>query len=133
MTDWRSRFLIPSSADAVARLVSEITEKTREIGLASSESFQLSVCLAELLNNIVEHAHAGESDSDIEIMLHICPERIEIQCHDWGLPFAPQAGVAGSLPATEGGRGLSIIQAWCDDYSVEREAQGNVHTLKRVR
>lgn len=133
MNDWRSRFLIPSSADAVAGLVSEISKKTREIGLGSSESFQLSVCLAELLNNIVEHAHDKDGGEDIEIMLHICPETIEIQCQDWGLPFVPNNAVADTVSPTEGGRGMQIIRAWCDDYRVAHEPQGNLHTLTRTR
>ncbi|GAB4388191.1 ATP-binding protein [Albidovulum sp.] len=88
----------------------------------------LQMALAEVLNNIVEHAYLDRGDGMIE--LHLRREGAALCCDvtDRGLPLAGLALPAGALPPTEGGAeslpeggwGWALIRAVTTDLAYSR-------------
>lgn len=127
------RFVIPSTADAVADVVAQITDVSTRAGLTGSDAFRLSVCTAELLNNVVLHAHEQREKYSIELLLHIDPRQIELFCLDQGPRFFAGSESVSGGQTEPGGRGLAIIRSWSDDYRVNHLSRGNMHQLRRAR
>ncbi len=133
MTRLVRHFVFGSTASAVAEVVEHLVDASRQAGLDEQDGYQLSICVAELLNNIVLYAHKGRAESLIEFMVQFGSTQIEMLCLDQGQPFSPAQVLPYQDNTEPGGRGLPIIRAWCDEYRVEPRPGGNVHRLFRSR
>lgn len=63
------RLILPATVTAVRRGLESIKCGLDHIGFGGDELASLELVLAEILNNIVEHAYAGENGGVIEIQL----------------------------------------------------------------
>ena len=96
------------------------------------------IVLAEVLNNIVEHAYADIS-GDIQITLCNRAGGIVVDIHDQGHPFPQERLPQGTLPETcptnglpEGGFGWFLIRQLCYDITHERH-KGKNHLYLKIR
>ncbi|MFO1176093.1 MAG: ATP-binding protein [Paracoccaceae bacterium] len=104
---------------AVARFARQIT---------AEDAGALELTLAEVLNNIVEHAYAGQPGGPISLTIWREPARLGCLVEDRGQampglappdpPLAAIAGQAGDLP--EGGWGWALIRAMTEDLAYDR-------------
>ena len=86
----------------------------------------VEIVLVEVLNNIVEHAYAGQT-GPIEIALRLCPDRLACHVQDRGRPFPCGGPPPGILPEgktlndlPEGGYGWHLIRTMTTDLHYSR-------------
>ncbi len=98
----------------------------------------LEIALAEILNNIVEHAYAGGGDGRIDIALSVAPPGLHFEIVDDGraMPAGRLPGGAGADPArggheqAEGGYGLLLIRQLARKLRYERVGDRNRLTFR---
>jgi serine/threonine-protein kinase RsbW len=98
----------------------------------------LELTLAEVLNNIVEHAYEGHAPGPIVVSLVRRPAAIDCRIEDWGkqmpglkLPLGQIPAVTDQLPeVAEGGWGWSLIRAMTTDLSYIRTEERNLLSFR---
>jgi serine/threonine-protein kinase RsbW len=92
---------------------------------------RVEIVLVEVLNNIVEHAYAGQTGS-IQISLRLLPDRLVCHVLDKGRPFPAGAPPPGTLAEgrtltdlSEGGYGWHLIRAITTDLHYTRTEDTN--------
>lgn len=94
----------------------------------------VELVLAEVLNNIVEHAYADAEDGTIDLRVDGREGGLDFQIHDGGKPMPDGVGprAAGGAtcpdPATlpEGGFGWFLVESLTHDLSYSREMGRNM-------
>ncbi len=133
------RFSISSSFDNVAVLAENVSNHCRSHSLGDSDTIDtLRLCLAEALNNIVEHAYDGAEGKPIYADVRFKPESYEIMLIDEGKPMpggnAPSGEVDYDLDdfeaLPEGGFGWMLIRTQMDAVEYERRDGCNVLRLE---
>jgi serine/threonine-protein kinase RsbW len=84
--------------------------------------------LAEVLNNIVEHAYPSEERGRIELRMMRHENRLRVDVRDYGAPMPGDTLPPGALPAEdpaiddppEGGFGWFLIRAFARDLEYQR-------------
>ncbi len=135
----RQNYDLPAEAIAVRNVLQDIQHHLANLGVAPEDRFSVQVVLAEVLNNIVEHACA---DTGGRIRLEIGCSAAGLTCdvHDDGAEMPggalrkammPRIGKrTDSLP--EGGFGRSLIQHLATELVYERR-QGQNRLSFQVR
>jgi serine/threonine-protein kinase RsbW len=85
--------------------------------------------LAEVLNNVVEHAYRHGGNGPIELRLDRNGNRLQVDVRDYGAPMPDGTPPGGALPVNdgldddppEGGFGWFLIRALARDLSYARE------------
>lgn len=104
------------------------------------ESFcaDVTLVLAEALNNVVEHAYLYSKDGEIDILVRLRPDRLQTTIKDKGRKFDGPPPVKEmdvenmdfeELP--EGGFGWNLIRTLTDNVEFERKDEQNCLTLTR--
>ncbi len=104
----------------------------RHIGPADAGSIEL--VLAEILNNIVEHAYGEGRSGALEVVAELRPAALDCRVRDWGNPLPGHAIPLSGLPSTavaigdlpEGGWGWALIREVARDLRYGREGDCNV-------
>lgn len=110
---------------AIAAAVEQLGTFLAKAGREPGQCFRIQVCLAELLNNIAEHAYPPGKAGRILTTLRSTPDLTLAQVTDWSpRAFKAQATSAAALTA-ETGRGLGILRSWCDHSRRRRIHQRN--------
>ena len=122
------KFSFPGNTFAVRTALSCVLNKLKFMKLSKEEIGTVELILAEILNNVVEHAYASDPDGVIE--LHITPTETGLFCKvlDKGTPM-PQGEVpigkmtpldcdVNDLP--EGGFGWFLIRNLAHDLEYAR-------------
>ncbi len=96
----------------------------------------ITLVLAESLNNVIEHAYSFQEDGLIEIKVRMRAEAISLQILDGGVPFVgppdtvkldQPSDILDDLP--ESGFGWFLIQNLTDDIHFSHDAGKNKLTL----
>lgn len=114
-----------SIRDALA----EVRARLASIPLTEEELATVEVVLAEVMNNIAEHAYAWRRDGEMILILRLSPEGLNISVSDEGVPMpdltAPFGeGLDPTAPLTElpeGGFGWLIIRQLARDVRYTRQ------------
>lgn len=101
--------------------------------LSSEEAGRLELALAEILNNIVEHAYAGRAPGPVHLRLDHEARALTCLIEDEGPPMPGLALPEGRMPDTavptetlaEGGWGWALIRALTVDLRYERHGRLN--------
>jgi len=109
---------IPATPYGVRAALLQLRGLFCDEGLNGDDRGSLETVLAEVLNNIVEHAYANRGDGDIGLTLRRAPDGVVVEVTDTGAPMpegrlpAPRLaaleGPRDDLP--EGGFGWSVIR-----------------------
>jgi serine/threonine-protein kinase RsbW len=129
--------VFPSTPLAVRETLAQIVAALTACELPGEERGAIEIVLAEVLNNIVEHAYAAPDSGTIELSLR--PTAIGLRCEvlDRGRPMPegrlplgghPERGRREDLP--EGGFGWLLIHSLCQDLVYERQASQNRLTFR---
>lgn len=115
---------VPRDALAVDAAVAAVAEFLREAGVAEQDQFQAGVCLAEALNNVVEHGSAEASRAPMALVCRLEPDWIRFEIVDpAGGPYTlPDPDAVDGL--SEGGRGWLIIRGWMQQVELRQESVG---------
>lgn len=125
--------LFPATEMSVRRALVSAGAALRGMGLEADTIGFAEILLAEVLNNIVEHAYAGERRGSIELEIIPGTAHLAFRVQDWG---APMPGL--SLPAgkshdltgplddlPEGGFGWFMIHSLTRNLLYSRDGERN--------
>ncbi len=135
-----AQYSVESSFQSVADLAEEVGDFCGSVvGEAVEQVIELRLCVAEALNNIVEHAYKGVEGKPIYAKIDVHSDRLEVVLIDEGMPLpgytVPETEVdfdptdLENLP--EGGFGWMLIREQMDKVDYERRDGCNVLTLAR--
>lgn len=130
MTDHRSvRVTIPGRAYSVRAALRSVLARLSESGVSADDRSTLELVLAEVLNNVVEHAYANCLDGTIELSIRREINVLVCEVVDAGRPMpgtamppgrlSPTGGNVDSLP--EGGFGWFLIRELAEDLCYRRD------------
>lgn len=122
-------FRLQFAADpaAVRAALLQVDQRLRGEALTPEHRATVELVLAEILNNIVEHAFAGLPPGMIQLTLRLGPDRLCGHTTDTGRPFPgglPRAEAPAQRPQRqalpEGGFGWALIRQLCADLHYSR-------------
>lgn len=134
------RFSIASSFENVAVLAEEVSNHCKTRSKTNSDSIDtLRLCIAEALNNIVEHAYEGAEGKPIFADVRFKPDSYEVMLIDEGKPMPGGKLPSGALDfdlddldeLPEGGFGWMLIHTQMDAVEYERRDGCNVLRLEK--
>jgi len=123
-------------AEHVRALLSDVTLWMAGQCIDVDNSQNMELVLAEVLNNIVEHAYS-DTDGDITVSLSLHNGFLQADCLDHGkaMPHGPPSSAKGFDPnmalndLPEGGFGWGLIRSLCSGASYQRIGTQNRTTL----
>ncbi|MEX0338485.1 MAG: ATP-binding protein [Arenibacterium sp.] len=135
--NWRCRDFpaTPSGArDGVVGLVSRLAEE----GLSAESLGAVEIVLAEVVNNIVEHAYSDHQTGDVKVQYCLTSNALDLRVLDDGDGLPDNALPEGQLPSLEvakddlpeGGFGWSLIRTLASDVQYERKGGQNRLALR---
>ncbi|MFK7945491.1 MAG: ATP-binding protein [Paracoccaceae bacterium] len=136
-----TRFSITSSFENVSNLAEEVSLLcSSRLEIDEDTADMVRLCIAEALNNIVEHAYDGVEGKPIFADVQFAPASLEVLLIDEGKPMpegtAPDGSAAefdlddiDNLP--EGGFGWMLIRSQMDVVEYERREGCNVLRLAK--
>ena len=132
------RIIFPALPMAVRDALVSTLGGLRDMGMGDDDAIQTELVMAEVFNNIAEHAYPGREDGIIELRLLQESDRLTCTVIDGGQPIPgsdllgidlpPSDGCIASLP--EGGFGWYLIRTLTSEMSYTREGQKNVLRFK---
>ncbi|WP_432448677.1 ATP-binding protein [Aliiroseovarius marinus] len=130
--------IFPSNPVAVRQALGSSLNGLRHLGLTVEERGVVEIVLAEVLNNIVEHAHADHENGVIELKVNRAGEDLIFKVVDDGVPFP-----GGDLPEgkphnldvqlqdlPEGGFGWFMIKELTHQLSYLRDGTRNILSFR---
>ncbi|MBW2220707.1 MAG: ATP-binding protein [Deltaproteobacteria bacterium] len=106
-----------SSMDNIDRIDKE-TRKLLEKELSDSQIFAVSLSMREGLTNAIKHGHRSDSDKIIQYTLTSKEDKLIIEIEDQGEGFDWRKNRKKKPnPELDHGRGLTIINEYCSEYS----------------
>ncbi|MGB9593257.1 MAG: ATP-binding protein [Anaerolineae bacterium] len=128
---------VPARFDNLALIGDFISGVARRAGFDEKGVFNLQLACDEACTNVIEHAYGG-GPGQIRITVTLYPDRIQIQVHDTGRPFDPQAIRIPDLEAPlerreTGGLGLHFMRSIMDELRFEFGEDGNRLTMVKRR
>ena len=140
MRDMVLNFIIPASNPAVRKLLHGLHLSLLANGMAQPDVEHTELVLAEVLNNIVEHAYADEKRGSIAMVARLREHVLQLEIVDTGAPMPDQQLPEGKLQTSdaiaslpEGGFGWHLIRALTDQLDYVREGNQNRLTLQIPR
>jgi len=125
---------VPSRISELRPLSAWAVEVARELGCSADKCFDVDLCLAEAVSNVIRHGYADESIHEIGIEIEREPNVLVVRIEDDGRPFDPLAmpmSLATSLEEAEpAGRGIVLMRSAADAASYERGEGRNRLTLR---
>jgi serine/threonine-protein kinase RsbW len=126
---------IPSDPLAVRQALARIMEEVSALAPPDDAQATVEIVLAEVLNNVVEHACAGLSGRCIAITIAPTPTGLRCQVRDNGRPLPGSALPAGDPPdparrtpeLAEGGFGWLLIRGLA--YGLRYHRSGGMNVL----
>jgi serine/threonine-protein kinase RsbW len=122
-----------ATIETVRGILADLRTKMAVIGLSEAQCVLVELALAEVLNNIVEHAYAPSCAGHLRLRAWQIDHRLRVEVHDEGAPMPglrlPDArlpcasGPLQSLP--EGGFGWFLIHELCDRLTYTRIGNRN--------
>ena len=129
----RASIMAPATNVGTRTAVGQIAALAARDGVPGTDINQLEIVLAEVLNNIVEHAYADRDDGTMEIIVDLEAPGMRFEIWDEGQPMP-----AGRLPRgsqadpdragfeqEEGGYGLHLIRHLARKLRYERVGARN--------
>ncbi len=118
---------------AVRRTLVHLRDRLRVAGVAESDNYDVELVLAEVLNNVFEHAYRDRPDGWIELHVRVAPSAIEMHLIDEGHAMPNLRLPTGTLPdpavsldqLPEGGFGWHLIRSLTDRLSYRRVVAEN--------
>lgn len=128
----------PGNAIAVREALADTIAALRILDLAGEEYGTIELVLAEVLNNIVEHAYADNQDGMIELEIVPKPNGLCCKLRDGGHPMPDGNVPLGNLPPSktiiddlpEGGFGWFLIRDLARDLQYTRSNGKNNLTFR---
>ena len=110
-------------------VVKNFSEAASFLGFDSEKVFKLSVCISEVCTNIIKY---GKPEDGAKISLIADSHLLHIKVESVGPKYTMNLKFSDEL-LNESGRGLAIINAWCDKLSYCHKEGNNVVLMSFFR
>ncbi|MCX6589343.1 MAG: ATP-binding protein [Acidobacteria bacterium] len=118
-----------ASVDAAEAMV---VESAADLGFDEDARMDLGLAIREAMVNAVAHGNAYSPDKQVRLLLAVGTGSIRVTIIDQGEGFdlnqVPDP-TRGENLLRESGRGLLLMQAFVDEFSVKRSAQGGAEVV----
>lgn len=129
-------FRFRATPDSV-RQVLRIVQRTCAAHLAAGQGDAVQLVLAEVLNNIVEHAYAGDGCGVVQLKLERSGPVLRVTVRDHGCTMTAGLPPVGQMPVVarhtqdlrEGGWGWPLIRRLATNVAYERQGPLNLLSL----
>ncbi|WP_323769276.1 ATP-binding protein [Antarctobacter sp.] len=126
-----------STPDDVQTTLLDINSLLQGEEIAPPPDCNWELVVAEVLNNIVEHAYQDRAGGEILLKLRFGPDRLTVEFTDFGLPMpsgTPPSGAPANLDVStenlpEGGFGWFLIRSLSENLSYCHDGTRNHLTL----
>lgn len=123
---------------AVRSVLKTCACELQALGLGVEEIGSIEIVLAEMLNNIVEHAYAGVTDGKVVLSMHLDNRGLHCAIKDQGVPMPDTKKEPAKLPdldvlfddLPEGGFGWFLIEEITKDLVYARTGNTNSVTFR---
>jgi serine/threonine-protein kinase RsbW len=140
MPEAQERIVIASTFEDVANLAERIEKMCSAVPGAEVDAIQsVRLCMAEAMNNIVEHAYGGHEGHQIQADIKLTASQYEVELVDEGEPMPGGVAPDGvdcfdetdldALP--EGGFGWMLIRSEMDAVDYQRCGERNVLRMQK--
>ncbi len=117
---------------SVRRALRDVSDWLGQQGIGPSHRGTVQIVMAEVLNNIVEHAYFGTGAGPIALLISDCSTGLAVRVSDKGGPMPGGRLPDGTTPdgnhpgaMNEGGYGWLLIRTLADDLHYERSGTCN--------
>ncbi|WP_420328037.1 ATP-binding protein [Mameliella sp.] len=122
-----------STAEDVRATLTGINALLQGQEMAPPPDSNWELVVAEVLNNIVEHAYEDRAGGDILLRLVFTPDRLSVESTDFGLPMpsgTPPSGAPADLDVPvedlpEGGFGWFLIRSLSENLDYRHDGDSN--------
>ncbi len=131
-SDWTVQ--LTSSMGNVRQTLQDVRSQLRDMNVPSELSDSSQIILAEVLNNVVEHAYGFEGGHPLTLSITPCPDGLWCDIFDEGLPMPNGVPPNGSMPKVdpatpsdlpEGGFGWAMVRALTEGIEYQRDGSVN--------
>lgn len=143
-TDKKVTIQIDSDINNIALAACAIRGVCRLLSFSEDEKAQVELCVAEVINNSIEHAYAKQAGHNIWIDCRLKDDLIELDILDKGTAMDPRilenVSTEAAVPDPENpktwnlrGRGLMIVKSYMDRISYHSENGVNYFSMSKLR
>lgn len=125
---------IPPKPQFVSLCRLALTAICREHSFSDDDIADLKLAITEACSNSIRHAYeltGSHTDDKVYVTYLVQQDRLVIEVRDLGRGFDWTGPKDDELP--EGGLGISIIQAVCDEFEVNRPTDGPGASLRLTK
>ncbi|MBL0156005.1 MAG: ATP-binding protein [Bryobacterales bacterium] len=125
---------LESTLDSVDASEERVKNLAAEIGFVEDDAYQLGYAVREAMVNAVVHGNGYSANKLVHFVLSRCGASIDILIEDEGQGFVPERQadpLAEENLLNQSGRGIMIIRAFVDEFSIERAATGGTRVFLR--
>jgi len=118
---------LASSLDSVDWAEAHVTALAKDLGFDEDSCHEISIAVREAMVNAVVHGNHYSADKKVQLNLEVGDDALAMTIDDQGtgldLATLPDPLAEENL-LRPSGRGLLIVRAFMDDFTVERRAEG---------
>jgi len=125
---------LESTLDSVDTSEERVKNLAAEIGFVEDDAYQLGYAVREAMVNAVVHGNGYSANKLVHFVLSRSGSSIDILIEDEGQGFVPERQadpLAEENLLNQSGRGIMIIRAFVDEFSIERAATGGTRVFLR--
>jgi serine/threonine-protein kinase RsbW len=124
--------LLASTLASVDSAEAMVVESAAALGLDEDARMDLGLAIREAMVNAVAHGNAYSPEKQVRLILETRPDAVRVTIIDQGEGFdlnkVPDPTQGENL-MRESGRGLLLMQAFVDEFSVKRSAAGGAEVV----
>lgn len=132
--DGRSvRLRIPAKPEYITLVRLALSGLSRLRPLDEETLGDLKLAVTEACSNSVRHGYREGGQGTVDISYELQPDRLVVEVEDDGPGFDPNRPGASAEELAEGGLGIAIIRAVCDEFEAGERRQGGGTRLRFVK
>lgn len=118
---------VASTLDSVDWAEAHVTELAKSAGFGEDECHEIGIAIREAMVNAVVHGNHYSSDKKVNLKIDLTEQSLTMVVEDSGsgldMDTLPDPLSEANL-LRPSGRGLLIVRAFMDEFTVERRAEG---------
>jgi anti-sigma regulatory factor (Ser/Thr protein kinase) len=137
MSGARLQIRLANDLGEIPRVADEVERFLRRAGADAGVVFKVSLCLDELLTNVISYGFADGAPHEIEVRMWVADGRVRIEVEDDGHAFNPldnpPPDLDSGLEQREiGGLGIHFVRESMDRVAYRRAGDHNLLTMQRA-
>jgi serine/threonine-protein kinase RsbW len=127
------RLRIPAKPEYITLVRLALSGLSRLRPLDDETLGDLKLAVTEACSNSVRHGYRDGGHGMVDISYELQPDRLVVEVEDDGPGFDPNRPGASAEELAEGGLGIAIIRAVCDEFEAGERRQGGGTRLRFVK